>query len=202
MAKLWAIMKREYLERVRTKWFLFATIFGPVFFGAMIIIPAVMAKRSKSTMEFTNTRILDATTTGLGQRIADAMNRGRATGAIPPQVLVLKPSELSQAESTATKQVIAKQVSGYLVVDARTLGGEEASYSGRNATSIGDMERLRSAVKDALLSQRMQQACIDSSRIQDMTFMPLHLNSERITDKGRDGSSTASIIFAGGIAFL
>jgi ABC-2 type transport system permease protein len=195
-------MKREYLERVRTRWFIFATIFGPLFFGAMIIIPAVMAKRSKSTMEFTNTRILDATTTGLGQRVADAMNRGRATGAVPPQVLVVKPTELTQAESTATRQVIAKQVSGYLVVDARTLGGEEARYAGRNATSIGDMERLRSAVKDALLSQRMEQAGIDSSRIQDMTFMPLRLNSERITDKGRGGSGTVSIIFAGGIAFL
>ena len=202
MAKLWVIIKREYLERVRTKWFIFATIFGPVFFGAMIIIPAVMAKRSKSTMEFTNTRILDATTTGLGQRVADAMNRGRQTGAIPPQVFVVKPTELTQAESTATKQVIAKQVSGYLVVDARTLGGEEARYAGRNATSIGDMERLRSAVKDALLSQRMEQAGIDSSRIKDMTFMPLRLNSERITDKGRGGSGTVSIIFAGGIAFL
>jgi ABC-2 type transport system permease protein len=202
MAKLWAIVKREYLERVRTKWFIFATIFGPLFFGAMIIIPAVMAKRSKSTLEFTNTRILDATTTGLGQRIADAMSRGRAPGSVPPQVFVLKPSELTQAESTATRQVMAKQVSGYLVVDPRTLGGEEARYAGRNATSIGDMEHLRSAVKEALLSQRLESAGIDSGRVRDLTFIPLRLNSERITDKGRGGSGTVSIIFAGGIAFL
>ena len=73
MAKLWTIIKREYIERVRTKWFIIATIFGPIFFGAMIIIPAVMAKRTKSTTEFTNTRILDATNTGFGQRIADVM---------------------------------------------------------------------------------------------------------------------------------
>ena len=85
MAKLWAIVKREYLERVRTRWFIFATVFGPIFFGAMIIVPAVMAKRSKSTIEFSNTRILDATTTGIGRRIADAMNRGRAAGSVAPQ---------------------------------------------------------------------------------------------------------------------
>lgn len=202
MAKLWAIIKREYLERVRTKWFVFATIFGPLFFGAIIIIPAVMAKRSKSTLEFTNTRILDATTTGLGRRIADAMNRGRAPDAVQPQVVVLEPGELSRAESTATKQIMAKQLSGYLIADVRTLGGEEARYAGRNATSIGDMERLRSAVKEALLAQRLEQAGIDSSRVRDMTFIPLRLSSERITDKGRGGSGTVSIIFAGGIAFL
>jgi len=202
MAKLWAIIKREYLERVRTKWFIFATVFGPIFFGAMIIIPAVLAKQSKGSTEFTNTRILDATTTGIGQRIAEIMNRERQPGSVPPQVMVLKPSELTQAESTATRQVMAKQLSGYLIADARTLGGEEARYAGRNATSLGDMERLRGAVKEALLTQRLRAAGIDSSRVRDLTFIPLQLSSERITDKGRGGSGTVSIIFAGGIAFL
>jgi ABC-2 type transport system permease protein len=202
MAKLWAIVKREYLERVRTKWFIFATIFGPIFFGAMIIIPAVMAKRSKSTMEFTNTRILDATTTGLGARIAESMNRGHSPGAIAPQVYIVKPSELSQAESTATHQIMNKQLSGYLIADARTLGGEEVRYAGRNATSIGDMERLRASVKEALLAQRLEHAGIDTSKVRDLTFIPLRLNAERVTDKGRGGSGAVSIIFAGAIAFL
>src|SRR4051812_10095301 len=125
MAKLWAIIKREHLERVRTKWFIFATVFGPIFFGAMIIIPAVLAKNSKGSSEFTNARILDATTSGIGQRISEIMNRDRQPGSIAPQVIVLKPSELTQAESTATRQVMAKQVSGYLIADERTLGGEE-----------------------------------------------------------------------------
>jgi ABC-2 type transport system permease protein len=202
MAKLWAIIKREYLERVRTKWFIFATIFGPIFFGAMIIIPAVLAKNQKGSTEFTNARILDATTSGIGQRISDIMNRERGPGSIPPQVIVVKPGELTQAESTATQQVMAKQISGYLVADDRTLAGKDARYAGRNATSLGDMERLRAVVKEALLAQRLQEAGIDSSKVRDLTLMPLRLNSERITDKGRGGSGAVSIIFAGGIAFL
>jgi len=202
MAKLWAIVKREYLERVRTRWFIIATIFGPLFFGAVVIVPAIMAKRSKSTMEFSNTRILDATTTGLGYRIGRAMNRGRAPGAASPQVVVLKPSELSESVSTATHQVMRKELSGYLIADEGTLRGEQIRYAGRNATSIGDMERVRAAVKEAVLAQRLEQAGIDSSRVRDMTFIPLRLNPERITDKGRGGSGTISIIFAGAIAFL
>jgi ABC-2 type transport system permease protein len=116
--------------------------------------------------------------------------------------VVVRPSELTQAESTATRQVIDKQISGYLVIDVRTLGGEEIRYSGRNATSLGDMERVRAVVKDALLSQRLEAAGIDSSQVRDLTFIPLRLKTERITDKGRGGSGTISIIFAGGIAFL
>ena len=47
MAKLWAIIKREYLERVRSKWFLIATFFGPIFFSAIIIVPAWLASREQ-----------------------------------------------------------------------------------------------------------------------------------------------------------
>jgi len=202
MAKLWAIIKREYLERVRTRWFIIATIFGPIFFGAIIIVPALMGKRAKSTMEFSNTRILDATGAGLGDRIARSINRGRAPGAISPQVVTLKPSELTQAESTATHSVMNKEISGYLIADQGTLKGETVRYAGRNATAIGDMERLRSSVREAVLAQRLETAGIDSSRVRDLTFLPLRLSSDRITDKGRGGSGTVSIIFAGVVAFL
>ena len=37
MAKLWVIAKREYLERVRTRWFYIATFFGPLLFGGLMI---------------------------------------------------------------------------------------------------------------------------------------------------------------------
>jgi len=202
MGKLWAIVKREYLERVRTKWFIIATVFGPLFFGAIMIIPAVMSNRSKSPAEFTNTRILDATTTGFGQRIAESLSRGRPPGFVPPQVILVEPGELSRAESTATRQIMANQVDGYVRVDARALNGEEVLYAGRSATSIPDMERLRTAARDALLGQRLQNAGIDSSRVRDLTFIPLRVRTERITEKGRGGSGVVSIIFAGIIAAL
>ncbi|MGK2961919.1 MAG: hypothetical protein ACSLFK_07195 [Gemmatimonadaceae bacterium] len=139
MAKLWAIIKREYMERVRTKWFIFATIFGPIFFGAMFIIPAVLAKRGQATAEFSNMRILDATRSGVGQRIAEGVARTRPAGSSTPEVILVLPGAMSEAESTATRQVMAKQLSGYLVVDVQTLDGEGVKYAGRNATSLGDM---------------------------------------------------------------
>lgn len=202
MAKLWAIIKREYLERVRTRWFIVATVFGPVFFGSLIIIPAYMARKSKTSTEFTNTLILDATSTGVGQQIANAMAKGRSPGSLPPQVRVVPADQLSQAESTATHQVMNKQASGYLVINDQTLKGEELRYAGRNATSLSDMERLRSTVKETLLAQRLEAAGVKADRITELTFMPLRLSTERINDEGRGGSGAVSIIFAGVVGFL
>jgi len=202
MAKLWAIIKREYLERVRTRWFIFATVFGPVFLGSLIIIPAYMAKGRTASTEFTNAIILDATKAGIGQRVADAMSAGRVPGSAAPNVRVVAPAELSQAESTSTRLVMNKQASGYLVLTDQTLKGDELHYAGRNATSITDMERLRSTVKETIISQRLEKEGVRPARLKELTFMPLRLNAERITDKGRGGSGTVSIIFAGVVAFL
>src|SRR3954471_17119071 len=115
MAKLWAIIKREYLERVRSKWFLIATFFGPIFFSAIIIVPAWLASKSKSTSEVYNTTILDATGTNFGHQLAINIAGDSTNAQKMPTVRVVSPSELTRAESTATKDVMQKIKTGYLV---------------------------------------------------------------------------------------
>jgi ABC-2 type transport system permease protein len=202
MAKLWAIIKREYLERVRSKWFLIATFFGPIFFSAIIIVPAWLASRSKATSDIYNTTILDATTTGFGHRLAiniagDSTKKDRM-----PEVRLVAPSALTQAESTATHSVMQNEKTGYLVVDQQTLAGESARYAGRNATSIADMAQIKSAIRETILASRLEKVGLDNSRMKEITFIPLDFSTERITEKGRAGSGMASVMFGFAIGFL
>lgn len=202
MAKLWAVIKREYLERVRSKWFVIATMFGPVLMGALIIIPAWMSAKSMKQGAVFNTTILDATGTGLGEKVASTLTGDNPKSAVRPKVLLIPASALTRAESTATRDVMAKRSNGYVVLDQETVAGEKARYAGRSATSLADMEKLEKAIRQTLLVSRLQNAGIDSSRVKELTFIPLNLSSERITDKGRGGSGAVSIIFGGAIAFL
>jgi len=202
MAKLWAIIKREYLERVRSKWFLIATFFGPLFFSAIIIVPAWLASRSKATSDIYNTTILDATGNGFGRRLAfniagDTTNRSRI-----PRVAVVAPSELTSAESTATRDVMQKKRTGYIVVNQQTLAGEAARYAGRNATSIADMAQLKSAIRQTILAQRLEKVGLDDAQMKAITFIPLEFSTERITERGRAGSGMASVLFGFAIGFL
>lgn len=203
MAKLWTIIKREYLERVRTRWFFMATVFGPVFFGALILVPAYMARKSKASTDFVNTIIIDATSSGTGQKVADAINLRQPVGSVAPVVRVVAPSELTSAESTATHQVMAKQASGYVVIDEQTLKGLQLRYAGRSATQMEDMEKLRTTVRETLLTERLESAGVKSDKIKALlTVMPMRLKADRISDEGRGGSGSVSIIFAGVVAFL
>src|SRR5204862_7748102 len=42
------IARREFIERVRTKWFVVVTLLGPIGMIALIVVPAYLAMRSAS----------------------------------------------------------------------------------------------------------------------------------------------------------
>jgi ABC-2 type transport system permease protein len=202
MAKLWAIIKREYLERVRSKWFLIATFFGPIFFSAIIIVPAWLASRSKATTDIYNTTILDATGTEFGRRLAINISGDSTNASRMPTVKVIAPSELTRAESLETREVMRKKRTGYVVVNQQTLAGEAARYAGRNATSIADMAQLKSAIRQTILGQRLEKVGLGDAQMKAITFIPLDFSTERITERGRAGSGMASVLFGFAIGFL
>src|SRR5256885_924739 len=202
MAKLWAVIKREYLERVRSKWFLIATFFGPIFFSAIIIVPAWLASRSKATNDIYNTTILDATSTGFGHRLAISIAGDSTNPTHIPTVKLVPPSELTKAESVATREVMRKEKTGYVVINQQTIAGESARYAGTNATSIADMERIKNAIRETILASRLEQVGLDNTRMKQITFIPLDFSTERITERGRAGSGMASVLFGFAIGFL
>ena len=202
MAKLWAVIKREYVERVRSKWFLIATFFGPIFFSAIIIVPAWLASRSKVTNDVFNSVILDATGEGFGRRLAINIAGDSTNPARMPVVQVVDPSDLTKAESTATREVMRKEHSGYIVVNQQTLAGESARYAGTNATSIADMTRIKEAIRQTVLASRLEKVGLDNQKMKEITFIPLDFSAERITERGRAGSGIASVLFGFAIGFL
>src|SRR4051812_26721916 len=202
MAKLWAIIKREYLERVRSKWFLIATFFGPVFFSAIIIVPAWLASRSKATNDVYNTIILDATGAGFGHRLAVNIAGDSTRADRMPVVRLVQPADLTKAESTATREVMRKEHTGYIVVNEQTLAGESARYAGTNATSIADMAQIKTAIHNTILASRLEKVGLDNQKMKEITFIPLDFSTERITERGRAGSGMASVLFGFAIGFL
>lgn len=205
MAKLFAVIRREYLERVRTKWFIIVTLFGPIFFGTIMILPGYLSFRSMREAKVQNIRILDATGAGLGARIATRLTPPSLQAAAPESpiaVEVVMPGSLAALEAAAESAVMRKEIAGYLVVDSSTMAGASARYAGRNASSVGDTEAIEAAIRAALLTSRIEAAGIDPELAASLTRVRVQLATERITDQGRGGSGLASAIFGFGIAFL
>ena len=186
--KLLVVFRREFGERVRTRWFLISTLLGPVFFAALTILPAWLALREKGTDRVADVVVIDATGAGLGARVARALGDSAGTAA-RAAVVVATPATVAGAERTATAQVVGGARTGYLVLDSATLAGTAARYAGRNASSMADMERLRDVVRREVLAARLVRAGIDSAQVRALTATRLRVTTERLTDAGRGGGS-------------
>jgi ABC-2 type transport system permease protein len=204
-AKLWAVIRREYLERVQTRAFIIGSLLGPVFIAGVLFVPAWLTLRNLRA-DPSSLIVIDATGAGLGERLRATLDSAAATGTVKNtiDVRVTPPAGIAAAESLATAAVIAKTVEGYVVLDSSTLRGERARYAGRKATAVGDMRRLETALRQTSLAQRLQSANLNPSLVDSLTRSRLVLASERLSEQGRgsDASRRANVMFAVAVAFL
>ncbi len=218
MDKLWVVIKREYIERVRSKWFIFTTIFGPVFFAAITILPGYLTMKGIRNAHVATIHILDATGTGLGHRVAERLVNRRDTAAvsnapmqrglpasqvaIPSDVEDINPPKLAMAESLATKSVMENTSPGYLVLDSATLTKGTARYAGRNASAMGQIEQLQEAIRQSLVALRLEGAGINPARIDSLVRVKVDLSAVRLDERGRGDSGIVSFVFGLGVGIM
>lgn len=203
MGKLMAVIRREYVERIRSKWFLIATVFGPLFFGALMFLPALISSRDKGARDSSNIVIVDATGMGLGERVAARLAGGiGGGGGATPRVMTVPTGGIAAAEEAAAQQVISESVKGYLILDSLSVDGKRARYAGSNTSAIFDMQKLERAVQHEVLALRMQKLGIDPEVGRQLTEINMSVATERLTKQGRGGSGQLNIFFGLAIAML
>jgi ABC-2 type transport system permease protein len=201
MGKLFVVAKREYLERVRSRWFLVMTLAIPALMAGIIMLPIYMASRSGASAELKHITIIDATGAGFGARIAKALNADStlrsSTDTVAPRVVTVTRDGIAAAEKAASAEVQQpKHITGYLVLNDSTLAGVSAKYAGRNASGITDMEKLANVIRQEVMIYRLEKEGVRQDIVGDMARSRLRLDSERLTERGRSGSGQAGL-FAG-----
>lgn len=200
MGKLLIVAKREYLERIRSRWFIVMTLLVPAIMVAAFMIPVYIASHGSASAGVRHIRILDASGAGLGSQIAAALMADSSLNApgndsIVPRVDVIAPSEVAAREQAATDEArLPKHIVGFLTVTDSTLAGRTAHYAGRNASAAGDMEKLTTIVRQTVMIARLQHEGVNANIVNDLATRSLHISSDRITDRGRGGSGEAGLI--------
>jgi ABC-2 type transport system permease protein len=197
MSKLLAVIRREYLERVRSRWFVLATLFGPLLFGTFMFLPAVLSRASdRNTADLRYVLVLDATGTAVGRRIAAELAGGVTGDPDQARFRTVAAAELPPAEARARRDVAARRAVGYLVLDTGSLNGGAVRYAGVNATALGDVDRIRSIVREQTLAARIERLGVDRARSQALAGSRVEFKTEQLTRDGRGASGQVSGVFA------
>jgi ABC-2 type transport system permease protein len=186
------------------------TLFIPLFITAAFLIPVWVTARSAAGASVRNIAIIDATGAGLGKRVAtvlmrDTVGTPNAATLPSPQVRDITPAQLAAAEDSATHEVMKTRPStivGYLVLDDSTLSSRRLHYAGRNASSIVDMEKLRTAVRQAFTGVMLQREGVKPETIALISNLSLDMPATRIDDRGKGSSGQAGIFLGIGIGVL
>jgi ABC-2 type transport system permease protein len=198
--KVFTVAKREFLERVRTRAFVIATLIVPLLMAGLVLVPMYIAMKSRPSGSARHITILDASGAGIGARVANALMADSsivAPDSVKPRVVVVAPGELAAKEAEATAEVkLPNHIEGYLVLDDSTAKGVSARYAGRNASSISDIEKITSVLRQEVMVYRLKSEGVKDDIVGELAKNRLRLSTERLSERGRTGSGIAGI-FAG-----
>ncbi|HEY7180893.1 MAG TPA: ABC transporter permease [Blastocatellia bacterium] len=169
MDKLKAVIKREYLTRVRSKGFIIGTILSPLIMSSFIVVPFLIGRSARQE----NYQIVALDQSGdakLFERLTLALS---PTKPGQPRYELLREEIGSQEQLDARRQALSKriadkQLDGYLILPPDALRQEEIKFYAKNSTDFANRGQLQGALRNAISDRRMALAGLDAERIHNL----------------------------------
>lgn len=190
-AKLWAVIRREYLERVRTKGFVIGTVLGPLIMGAMMIVPLLVMRSGSKQLRVA---VLDGTGT-LRPAVENALRAARFDDRLRFDVQPGAGGDPGLREAALKKAVLEGGLDGYLELPADAVAKGTASYFGRNVSNRIDLRTMERAVSGVVVGIRLAGAGLDPGKVKDLT-RELDLKTIRLSETGEREDQGAAMIFS------
>jgi ABC-2 type transport system permease protein len=225
MRKLFAVVKREYIQRVRSRMFILVTVLGPVVISFFGIAPALIfsikaggpvriavvdqtGKLYQSVYEsvMDNAETPDSTEEPMN---ADTLNNNASErfqqmddqqeGNVELEEVRPDGRSLNEIKKELDQRVLAKQLDGYLILPANLLQDGKPEYFGRNTGDVFTRKFLQEALSRAVRQQRLTEANIDE-RIVEKLSEPVELEAMKVGATGgvRDSGEGFALVFGAG----
>lgn len=225
MNKLVAIIKREYLQKVRTKFFVIMTILGPLMLVVFTIVPGLLF--SLKTGGDTRIAIVDQTE---GVKLYDSIRNSllklepdqennkqpgiadTANGTTKDrmekagksmtgnfQVEQVNPGgrSLDEIKRELNTRIGRDELDGYLVIppDILTNSESKSSYYGRNVGDVFTRGQIEDRLNSAVRRQRLIKEGVKDQDV-DALSEPVDLATYPVNEKGEEGAEDSGAGFA------
>jgi len=181
------ILKREYLQRVRTKGFWIATLILPLFVSAMTVLPGLLITRAKTNQRLVvvdetenqhvaralgeetakSESLQEAAAKDTGERLRGRAKRERmAHFEIAPQAPAADP----QAQrKELDRRVQAGDLDAWVWIGKDVVDGKKVEYHARNTSNVFTQDVLEDDLSAVVNRVRLQEAGIDPGRVDALT---------------------------------
>lgn len=181
MRKIWLVIKREYITRVRTKTFLLTTFGLPLFVTVLIAVPFFLATRQASQPR----RIVIADQgSGIGDAVAKGLNGKLPNGQPMFQVENIQESPSEQDLDALRLEVETGKLDGFLLIPKGALDkNSPAEFHTRNTGDFQSIGPLNRAVSEAAVAKRLRDQGFKGEDI-GQTVRGVNLDLIKVTKTG------------------
>jgi ABC-2 type transport system permease protein len=212
MRKILSVIKREYIQIVRTKGFIIGTILGPVFMLALIVVPIMMGTVSEEKQETVG--VVD-----LSQEIFLGLDKKldeedyRISGNI--RHYVLKKFETSPYKSVdelkkeLNNEVLDKRLSAYILIPEDILKPEkketavketeskdrDIEYVSQITTDFEELRTLNGALNSVVIEKRLRKEGLDPQKISQF-IKRVNLKPIKVTKRGEEEDTMGTFMIS------
>lgn len=223
MRKLLAVVKREYLQRLRSKMFIVITVLGPVVMSLFAVAPAlilsiraggpvrvaVVDETGKLYQSLYQSVMENAKTPDPNQPDPTQLNKNSSDrfeqtdrqfeGNFVLEQVPTGGRSLDELKKELDARVLRKELDGYLILPANLLNDGRPEYYGRNTGDVFTRKFLQEALSRAVRQERLAEANIDAKIVRDLSE-PVKLDGMKVSASGgvRDSGQGFALVFGTG----
>ncbi|HXI21646.1 MAG TPA: ABC transporter permease [Gemmatimonadales bacterium] len=193
MNKILAVIRREFIERVRTRSFLIGTFIVPLLAGGLGYLPQALSRRQTATRHIV---VLDATGGRLGARVDSALSAQHVgEDSIPRYAVTLIPAgervdaiRDSVVGLIGHRQAPVGAPAGLLILTEDGVATGKVSYLGSDVTSFQAMSALRQTLDPLIRDERLTRLNADSA-VKAAASLRVDLQNTKVTEGRVTGES-------------
>lgn len=190
MRKIWVVIRREFMERVKSKWFLVGTVLGPVFMAATLVLPIMLASRGARERHIA---VVDLTSGGFGRRVTTELD---ASDLFRADWLVTSRDRAAAMTDSLEAEVSAKALDGLLILEDSVAVSGRTQYRGSNVSSPRDMSSLERSLQEAVTIERLTREGVNPEAVRRARIDVDVVSTKIGGPKGATQSGEGSFILA------
>lgn len=199
MRNTWVILKREYLERVRTRTFLVLTLLAPAIMTGLMILPAKLAMMGQKADHI----VIVSSNQQFGemvrqQLLADPMladtsegdERSSKTGTEDQYTIVVDTNTTELERAMLLQRVDSREIDSFIWLTDNAIASHKITWSSREMEGSREKSWLSDAVNRIVQEQELSKQGISPSQATQL-LTPMKIETVRI-DHGRETKSSGS----------
>ncbi len=197
MRNIWLIIKREYLQRVRTRTFLVLTVLAPAIMTVLMVLPAKfvsMGERAQHIVIVTSTQQLGETVRQqlLSNPIVDDEDGDSDSSSKPKpenQYIIDVDSNANDPERFALRdKVNTRAIDGYLWLTDAAIADHKVSWYSREIAGSRERTWLSESISRTVEQQELAHTGLASAQV-DQVLKPIKIQPVRI-ENGREAKGS------------